>query len=142
MKRMIAMMSVPVLAAGLLTGCTTTEQNAGTGAVIGGALGAAAGHNLGHGSGDRDKGALVGAAVGGLLGHQAGQQKQRAGEQDQRLNRLEEQQYARTVWIENSNGSKSSVTLRQAAGGAWIGPRGEYYDTFPTESQLKSVYGF
>ena len=27
-------------------------------------------------------------------------------------------------------------------GGQWIGPKGEYYGTFPSEEQLKSVYGF
>jgi hypothetical protein len=29
-----------------------------------------------------------------------------------------------------------------AAEGKWKGPRGEIYEAFPTEEQLRSVYGF
>ncbi len=45
------------------------------------------------------------------------------------------------VWITNSNGSRTSVTLRKQ--GCWyIGPRGEYYTGMPTNEQLRVVYGF
>ena len=46
-----------------------------------------------------------------------------------------------TVWITNPNGSKTSVVLRAAEGGQWVGQKGEYYDGFPTEAQLLPVYG-
>jgi hypothetical protein len=46
-----------------------------------------------------------------------------------------------TVWITNSNGSRTSVQLTRS--GPWyIGPRGEYYTTMPTNEQLRVVYGF
>ena len=46
-----------------------------------------------------------------------------------------------TVWITNPNGSRIPVELRERDGGQWVGPAGEYYDAFPTEAQLQSVYG-
>jgi len=46
-----------------------------------------------------------------------------------------------TVWITNSNGSKTSVQLTRK--GPWyVGPRGEYYDQMPTNEQLRLAYGF
>ena len=46
-----------------------------------------------------------------------------------------------TVWITNSNGSKTSVRLTRQ--GPWyVGPRGEYYTEMPTNEQLRVVYGF
>ena len=46
-----------------------------------------------------------------------------------------------TIDITNSNGSISQVKL-QKQGPGYVGPRGEYYETLPTEGQLKPVYGF
>jgi hypothetical protein len=46
-----------------------------------------------------------------------------------------------TVWINNDNGSRTPVTLEPADGGLWQGPRGEMYDTLPTEEQLRPAYG-
>jgi hypothetical protein len=46
-----------------------------------------------------------------------------------------------TVWITNSNGSQTSVSLRKSGPG-FIGPRGEWYPTMPTNEQLRVVYGF
>ncbi len=46
-----------------------------------------------------------------------------------------------TVWVTNSNGSRTSVKLTRD--GAWyVGPRGEYYAEIPTNEQLRVVYGF
>lgn len=46
-----------------------------------------------------------------------------------------------TVNVTNSNGSITQVKLvRQGVG--YIGPRGEYYETLPTEDQLRPIYGF
>ena len=45
-----------------------------------------------------------------------------------------------TVWVNNSNGSRSPVVLTQE--GPWyIGPRGERYFGVPTEEQLRILYG-
>jgi len=46
-----------------------------------------------------------------------------------------------TVWVTNSNGSRTSVRLTRD--GPWyVGPRGEYYTEMPTNEQLRVVYGF
>ena len=46
-----------------------------------------------------------------------------------------------TVWITNSNGSKTTVQLTRH-NGWYVGPRGEYYDQMPTNEQLRLAYGF
>lgn len=46
-----------------------------------------------------------------------------------------------TVWLTNPNGSRSPVALLAADGGMWIGPKGEYYPSVPTQEQLLPVYG-
>jgi hypothetical protein len=46
-----------------------------------------------------------------------------------------------TVWIKNDNDSSTPVQLTPTDDGLWIGPKGEYYSTFPSEAQLKPVYG-
>jgi hypothetical protein len=51
------------------------------------------------------------------------------------------QNSAVTVWITNSNGSRTAVQLTRQGRG-YLGPRGEYYDHMPTNEQLRVVYGF
>lgn len=46
-----------------------------------------------------------------------------------------------TVWITNSNGSRTSVSLRRSRHG-FVGPGNEWYPNMPTEKQLRIVYGF
>lgn len=46
-----------------------------------------------------------------------------------------------TVWITNSNGSQTSVKLKKSGPG-YLGPRGEWYRSMPTNEQLRMVYGF
>ena len=46
-----------------------------------------------------------------------------------------------TLWITNSNGSQTEVKLRRSGPG-YLGPRGEYYPTRPTNEQLRVVYRF
>lgn len=46
-----------------------------------------------------------------------------------------------TVWITNSNGSQTSVSLRKSGPG-FFGPRDEWYPHMPTNEQLRVVYGF
>lgn len=45
------------------------------------------------------------------------------------------------IWITNSNGSKTPVKLTRQGFG-YVGPRGEYYHSMPTNEQLRVVYGF
>ena len=137
MKTMLA----TITAAGLLlsAGCATTEtdQSTALGAGIGAGLGMILGNNLGGTGNDRALGAAAGALIGGLAGNQYGKQKETQGQ----LNYLQQQQFMTTVWVENSNGSKTPVQLRMTEGGQYIGPRGEYYSSMPTMEQLKAVYG-
>ncbi len=67
-KTISSLLIVAVLVPGLLTGCETTGQSTGLGAVIGGAAGYAIGGN---------KGALIGAAVGGVAGFAIHKAKER-----------------------------------------------------------------
>lgn len=46
-----------------------------------------------------------------------------------------------TILVRNSNGTATPVTLRQV-GAYWVGPRGEYYDGFPTTRDLYPLYGY
>jgi hypothetical protein len=46
-----------------------------------------------------------------------------------------------TIWITNSNGSKTPVKL-QRRGAGYVGPKGEYYCSMPTHRQLRVLYGF
>ena len=45
------------------------------------------------------------------------------------------------VWITNSNGSQTSVSLRKSGPG-FAGPGDEWYPNMPTQEQLRMVYGF
>lgn len=45
------------------------------------------------------------------------------------------------VWIANDNGSRTQINLKRAMDGGYIGPRGEYYSTMPSEEQLQILYG-
>jgi hypothetical protein len=54
---------------------------------------------------------------------------------------LREQTEYVTVNITNSNGSISQVRLRKQGVG-YVGTRGEYYNTLPTQDQLRPIYGF
>jgi uncharacterized protein YcfJ len=139
---MKAVLTVLVLAGLLMqTGCGTTmtpsQQSTAIGSGVGAALGAILGNNLGGSRNDRELGIAAGALAGGLLGHQMGTQR----EMQNQVNNLQQQQFITTVWVENSNGSKTPVQLRQTDGGQYVGPRGEYYSVMPTQEQLRKVYG-
>jgi hypothetical protein len=47
-----------------------------------------------------------------------------------------------TIMVENSNGSRTPVTLSPIGGNQWKGPRGEIYNGIPDGKQLVSAYGF
>jgi hypothetical protein len=44
------------------------------------------------------------------------------------------------AWVENDNGSKTEVRLTKTNDGGYIGPKGEYYSSMPTEDQLETLY--
>ena len=43
--------------------------------------------------------------------------------------------------VQNSNGSYTPVTFTKS-GASYVGPRGEYYTSLPTQEQLRRIYGF
>ncbi len=48
---------------------------------------------------------------------------------------------AETIWVQNSNGSETPVELRRDGSGRYIGPKGEYYQSRPSNEQLRLLYG-
>lgn len=129
----------------LMVGCATPHQSSGpwqkqsreagilTGAILGGIIG----NNVG----DNDNevlGAVIGAALGGFAGDQYGQRQDYI---DQSIDYNRRLATERIVYIQNSNGSYTQVKI-VSSNGEWIGPRGEIYRAFPTDEQLKSVYGW
>jgi uncharacterized protein YcfJ len=133
----MAVLGVLLLQTGCGTTMTQTEQTTLLGTAIGTGIGAVLGNNLGGSRNDRELGMAAGALAGGLLGHQMGTQR----DMQNQMNNMQQQQFITTVWVENSNGSKTPVQLRQTDGGQYVGPRGEYYSTMPTQDQLRKVYG-
>lgn len=132
--------------AGLMTaGCATPQyqQNPNTfnQAAIGAALGALAGGVIGnnsHGAFGNREGMVAGAAIGALLGGTMGHQSDSANAQ---IGAVNEVASTTVINVQNSNGSYTPITLRRM-GNQYVGPRGEYYSTLPTEQQLKVAYGF
>jgi hypothetical protein len=117
----------------VVAGC---ESDAQTGALIG----TAAGAGIGQLAGGHTESTLIGAAVGGGIGYILGneQDKQKT---EAEMAGLRHEMNSVTVHVTNSNGSIIAVKL-QKSGPGYIGPRGEYYPTLPTEEQLRPVYGF
>lgn len=121
------------VASGLLGGC---ESEAQIGSVVGTLAGAGVGQIVG---GDTES-TLIGAFVGGTAGYMVGN------EVDKELARAERDCLRRrvntvVVKVTNSNGSIIHVRLRRQGVG-YLGTRGEYYPSLPTEEQLRPVYGF
>ena len=124
-------------------GCETNAQND---ALIGSGVGAGAGAIIGHQSKHATQGALIGGAAaqagGYIIGNEQDKKQQRGSyrnpsppqEQQQGTNSV-------TINITNSNGSITPVKLTRS-GSNYVGPRGEIYDHFPTEAELKPIYGF
>ena len=117
----------------IIAGC---ETDAKSNSLIGAGIGA----GLGNLIGGNTEGTLIGAAVGGGAGYVVGNESDKK-KAKQQVNTAGVNQDNVTVWITNSNGSKTPVTLRKS-GPSFIGPRNEVYQTMPTEAELKMVYGF
>lgn len=118
-------------------GCETQAQND---ALIGGAVGAGAGQLIGRDTKATVIGGAIGAGAGYLWGNAQDKKKE---EQAQAQNQaIQNDANTTTVWITNSNGSKTPVKLTRTASGGYVGPRGEMYDTMPSEEALRKVYGF
>jgi len=115
----------------VVTGC---ESDAQTGTLLGSAAGAGVGQLAGGDTESTLIGAAVGGAVGYGLGNEGDKKKTRA-----EIESLRQQQNTVTVWVTNSNGSKSPVVLRRS-GPTYIGPQGETYTSMPTEEQLRQLY--
>ena len=133
-KNLLTISIVAVVGVGLavLGGC---ESEAQTGALIGSGVGAGVGALAG---GDTE-GTLIGAAVGGGIGYILGNE---ADKKKANVSQVQTSQSGtETVWVSNSNGSKTPVKLKRDGSG-YIGPKGERYSTRPTEEQLRQAYGF
>lgn len=128
----------------LLGGCENETQNK---ALWGTAIGAGVGQLVGGDTKATMIGAGIGAGTGAAIGHsqdkkkeQQQQQQTQAAQQQAQIQRADANVV--TIWVTNSNGSKTPVKLTRTATGGYIGPKGELYDTMPTAEQLLSVYGF
>ena len=113
-------------------GCETAQTSA--------ILGTAAGAGLGQAIGRDTESTLLGAGIGAIGGYLLGnenEKKRTAAE----MAYIREQATTVVVNVTNSNGSTIPVRLRKQGAG-YIGTRGEYYASLPSEDQLRPVYGF
>ena len=138
-KSLITILIVASVILGLafMPGCESSAQKgAGLGALAGAGIGAIAGHQ----SGKTAEGALIGAAVGGGTGYMLGNEQDKKKTQAE-IEGVRQEMNTVTVNITNPNGSITPVTLRKQGVG-YLGPKGEYYNSLPTEEQLRQAgYG-
>ena len=119
----------------LLTFLVGCGNDAGNDALIGGAIGAGIGQLIGGDTKATMIGAGIGAGAGYVIGNQSDKKKSQSAADSATSGDVVD------MWVTNSNGSKTSVKLTPQGSG-YIGPKGEYYESMPTEEQLKEVYGF
>ena len=132
--RLISLVLCISLLATLFIGC---ENDAQTGALLGAAIGAGIGQATGHDT----QSTLIGGAIGGGAGYMIGSASDKNKQQQTYYQPSQPQVQTTTLWVTNSNGSKTPVNLTRSGTG-WTGPKGEYYDTLPTQQQLAQAYGF
>ena len=134
----MTIMLAVIIGLGLLTvsGCENEAQND---ALIGGAVGAGAGQLIGGDTKATVIGGAIGASAGYLWGNSQDKKKQQQAQTQ--VQTVQNDANTVTVWITNSNGSKTPVKLIRNADGTYTGPKGEIYPSMPTEEQLKSGYG-
>jgi uncharacterized protein YcfJ len=118
------------------------ESKAGTGALIGAGGGALLGQAIGGNTTGTLIGAAAGAAGGALIGHTMDKSDEKK-EKEKAASSAPAASDSNTVtvWLTNPNGSQTPVKLTRNADGSYTGPKGERYQTMPTEEQLKPVYG-
>ena len=116
-----------------VAGCESDAQT-------GSAIGALTGAGIGQLAGGDTESTLIGAAVGGGIGYMLGNEGDKKTAQAEREN-LHQEMNTVIVKVTNSNGSIIQVPLRKQGVG-YVGTRGEYYSTLPSEDQLRPVYGF
>lgn len=130
---MIMMVIATSFVLAFVAGCESDAQ-------IGSAIGALTGAGIGQLAGGDTESTLIGAAVGAGAGYMLGNESDRKKAQVQ-MYQLHDEMNSQTVNVTNSNGSIIQVKLRKQGVG-WVGTRGEYYSTLPTEAQLRPIYGF
>jgi len=116
-----------------IIGCQSDAQT-------GTAIGALAGAGIGQLAGGDTEATLIGAAIGGTAGYFLGNEGDKEKAQAERED-LRQDMNTVMVKVTNSNGSIIQVPLRKQGVG-YVGTRGEYYATLPTEDQIRPVYGF
>ena len=134
-KNFVTIMMVVIVSLGLafVTGCGSDAQTAS-------AIGALAGAGIGQLAGGDTESTLIGAAVGGGVGYILGNESDKKKTQAEMVC-LHDKMNTVVVNVTNRNGSIIQVPLRKQGVG-YVGTRGEYYPTLPTEEQLRPVYGF
>lgn len=137
LKYIMTIMAVAgLVAVCFVSGC---DSEAKTDALIGTGLGAGIAALTGGDGSDLMIGAAIGGGVGYIWGNEA--DKKKAEQTPTGTNEITGQQEMVSVWITNSNGSKTEVRLRKTATG-YMGPKSEVYSSLPTEDELRDVYGF
>ena len=134
-KNFVTIMMVVIVSLGpaFVTGCGSDAQTAS-------AIGALAGAGIGQLAGGDTESTLIGAAVGGGVGYILGNESDKKKAQAEMVC-LSDKMNTVVVNVTNRNGSIIQVPLRKQGVG-YVGTRGEYYPTLPTEDQLRPVYGF
>ena len=134
-KNFVTIMMVVIVSLGpaFVTGCGSDAQTAS-------AIGALAGAGVGQLAGGDTESTLIGAAVGGGVGYILGNESDKKKAQAEMVC-LHDKMNTVVVNVTNRNGSIIQVPLRKQGVG-YVGTRGEYYPTLPTEGQLRPVYGF
>ncbi len=130
-----------------VAGCENETQNK---ALWGTAIGAGVGQLVGGDTKATMIGAGIGAGTGAAIGHSQDKKAEQQRQAQQTQYPSQQTSYSAppadanvvTVWVTNSNGSKTPVKLTRTANGGYVGPKGEQYDTMPTAEQLKAAYGF
>jgi len=134
-RNLVTILIVVPVGLGLVfvAGCESDAQ-------IGSGIGVVAGAGIGQLAGGNTESTLIGAAVGGVAGYMLGNEGDKKKTQAERAC-LRQEMNTVMVKVTNSNGSIIQVPLRKQGVG-YVGTRGEYYGTLPTEDQLRPVYGF
>lgn len=135
------LLTAAFLSAIFAAGC---ESKAGTGALIGAAGGALLGQAIGGNTTGTLIGAAAGAGGGALIGHamdKSDEKKEKEKAASSPSASAASDANTVTVWLTNPNGSQTPVKLTRNADGSYTGPKGERYQTMPTEEQLRPVYG-